>query len=292
MPEISITTNAGGWFRGGLMVPCPVTTCKIGTGLPQDVNDPYLLPVVYSVICELLSISTSDYIHLGSDERQESMACFHEVGMEPDFDSFEKNLAAVLSLEGISTERILRWENQEEREYPGRVGSITHCRSGRDCLSSSHHTSNPNHDDPSWFATVDLRDGGPWQIFNATRDLSLRNPIGIVANVGSIQKDYFDRNQVPKRLLAFAFGTTRSIGTDALPNRTIFEEIYTQMCEAKFGADDGCHAFARSNAGIYDYVTARRLEKHLETMCTERVFNDTSLHIFRTPVPIIRRGIT
>jgi hypothetical protein len=235
MPEISITTNAGGWFRGGLMVPCPVTTCKtpsckVGTGLPQDVNDPYILSIVYSVIRELLSISTSDYIHLGSDERQESMACFHEVGTEPDFDSFENNLAAVLSLEGISTERILRWENQEQRDYPGRVGSITHCRSG-DCRSSS------NRNNDQWFATVDLRDGGPWQIFNSTRDLSLRNPIGIVANVGSITKDYFDQNQVPKRLLAFAFGTTR---TEVL-NRTTLEEQYTQMCEAKFGTDNGCH---------------------------------------------------
>jgi hypothetical protein len=85
---------------------------------------------------------TTQYLHkrlypFGFDERQESMACFHEVGTEPDFDSFENNLAAVLSLEGISTERILRWENQERRDYPGRVGSITHCRSG-DCRSSSN----------------------------------------------------------------------------------------------------------------------------------------------------------
>jgi hypothetical protein len=100
----------------------------------------------------------------------------------------------------------------------------------------------------------------------------LRKSVGIAANVGSITKDYFDQNQVPKRLLALA---------------CIFKEQYTQMCDATFGKDNGCHAFARSNAGIYDYVTARRLEKHLETMCTERVFND-KVHIFRTQAPTMR----
>ena len=244
MPEISISTNAGGWHRSGLTARCPVTLCDQGTDIPLDINDPLLLPVTVAAIRDLLDIFSSDFIHLGTDERQKSLPCFKEAWIRPDFDSFERKLTTLLQMEGISTDRIIRWENKEQTHYPGRVGAITQCRPGSSECPHNQTTTTPK----PWFATVSLVEGGPWKIYETTRELALLKPIGIVANIPNLDKDYFAAHNIPQRLLAFAMG----IASD-LPNmdRPTFEKRYVDICNLRFApADVGCATFASSDDGI------------------------------------------
>jgi hypothetical protein len=222
------------------------------------------VPTTYSIIREVLDIATSGMIHLGGDEREESMACFAEAGKEPDFDHFEKKLSHLLSFDGISSDRIMRWGNQEQIAYPGRIGSITHCRHG-DCRAD---------DTVSWFATVDLRQGGPWDIYNSARELALQRPIGIFAEMGRMDTQSFEKHQTPKRLLAFAMGTSDMQEW----SRGMFEEAYVRMCEAAFGKTRGCEEFASSDEGVLD--DANRLDVHREAICAERT-KVTTKYIFR-----------
>jgi hypothetical protein len=245
-------------------VECPKYTCEKGRGI-LDVNDPFLVPTIYSIIREVLDIATSGMIHLGGDDREESMACFAEAGKEPNFDLFEKKLSHLLSFDGISSDRIMRWGNQEQIEYPGRLGSITQCRYG-DCRADTTVS--------SWFATVDLRQGGPWDIYNSARELALRRPTGIFAEMGRMDTKSFEKHQTSKRLLAFAMGTSDMQEW----SRGMFEETYVRMCEAAFGKTKGCEEFASSDEGVLE--DANRPDVHRDDMCAERTRTTKKL-IFR-----------
>jgi hypothetical protein len=75
-------------------------------------------------------------------------------------------------------------KNEEQIVHPGRMGAITQCHSSRgDCQNSTTGT--------PWYATVNLGQGGAWEIFNRTQTLSLRNPLGIVADFGG---NFMDEN--------------------------------------------------------------------------------------------------
>jgi hypothetical protein len=226
------------------------------------------------------------------------MACFNEAGKTPNFSQFEQKLAHLLSLDGISTDRILRWENEEQIVYPGRMGSITQCHSsGGDCRNGTA--------DVPWYATVNLGQGGAWEIFNTTRALSLRKPLGIVADFGGnfMDENYMKANEVLKRLLAFA------MGTEGIPNiqgkeepqeffesdvfggtsasdtvqdvwsRERFQKTFVEICQAKFGKSSGCMEFANSDKGIVDESEIRQ-QQNRERICNERM-EDVMTKIFR-----------
>lgn len=194
--------------------------------------------MAYSIIREVLELSTSGYIHLGADERNASLACFEEAGMEkPTFSEFEEKLSHLLKFDNISSTSIIRWENSEKVDYGnGRLGDITQCRSG-DCRLDLAAGSD-------WFATVDIFERGPWQIYDTTRQLALRNPTGILAEVGTLGSSFSE--QFSKRLLAFAMG----ISTLEDWSRGAFEETFIVLCEETFGNQSGCVQFASNDTGV------------------------------------------
>ena len=254
MPEISLSTNAAGLYEIDQNVECPKYLCATGHGV-QDINNSDFLSTSYLLAREIGSIATSGMIHLGSDERVSAEKCFAEAAREkPDYDAVEKKLAHLLAFDGITTERIVRWSNEEGVEYPGRLGTITQCRSG-DCRTNSTST---------WIASVDLEKGGAYDIFNAARELALRKPFSILAEIGKMDRASMDNSQMTKRILAFAMG----ISDISEWSRGMFEDSFINMCTGLFGDREVCSEFAKSDHGVEQ--AAPRAEQHRELVCQTR----------------------
>lgn len=224
-PEISLSTTAGGWVEGGFALNCPQSFCNASSAetriMANDVGRRTFLPVAYSAIRELMEIfSASRYIHLGSDERESHAACFHEDGhysLEDDlpFASFEKQLTKLLQeYMGVTTQHILRWENEEHVHYPGRTGDITHFRSTvpfvlpkvrpgepffitLDLLAPPQQSSNED-ENPLWFF---------YEIYKHTRQLMTLKPLGILAEIKSLDDRIWLTHHVGVRLISFSLGT-------------------------------------------------------------------------------------
>jgi hypothetical protein len=206
-------------------------------------------------------------IHLGSDERSGANECFLEAkGEKPDFESFENKLSYLLEFDSTMKNKIIRWSNEEGIDYPGRLGTTTQCREG-DCRTETD-------DSGDWIATVDIQAGGPYGIYNAARDLALRKPFAIVAEVGKIDAASMKVHHVSQRLLAFAMG----ISDMKEWSRGMFEETFTHLCQFIFGNNTGCSDFAMSNEGIDE--AASRPELNRKALCSERTSN-TAHHIYR-----------
>eukprot|EP00977_Amphora_coffeiformis_P020370 scaffold8162_cov183-Amphora_coffeaeformis.AAC.7 len=198
-PEISFKTNAGGWFGTGMLARCPQVFCN-GGSVASDITIPTFLPVLFSVIAELLKIFPSPYIHLGNDEREASQACYDEAGIENvSHDRFEAKLRKLLDFADISDDSILRYQNTEKREYRERTGKITHYPAGFDPKLIET--------DRLFFVTVDVLDGSAFQVYERTRELMELGPKGILAELRHLERWQWESYHIADRLLAFALGS-------------------------------------------------------------------------------------
>jgi hypothetical protein len=203
----------------------------------QNIANSEFIAAAYLLVREIESIATSGMIHLGSDERVSGTKCYTEARSgKPDYDEFEKKLSHLLAFDGITSQRIVRWSNEESIEYPGRLGGITQCRKG-DCRTDTNS---------NWIATVDIGKGGAFDVYNDARELALRKPTSILAEIGKMDRLSMDANQIPKRILAFAMG----ISDLSEWSRGMFEETFTSLCGTLFGIYSGCNDFAKSDSGI------------------------------------------
>jgi Glycosyl hydrolase family 20, catalytic domain len=216
-PEITLSTNAGGWVgSSGFALNCPNTFCNdkkpYGT-MATNIGRREFLPVVYSVIRELMdAFSTSRYIHLGSDERTKNLACFQEDGRytDPPFNVFERDLNKLLKeYLGMTTNHILRWENEEQVHYPGRTGDITHYRATSPFVLPKVRSEEP------FFVTIDLL--APmtadtshsvfYEIYKNTRQLVKLQPEGVLAEIRNLDPVLWIQYFVGLRLIAFKIAT-------------------------------------------------------------------------------------
>lgn len=284
MPEVSISTNAGGLYRSAFNVECANFLCEHGRYIPQDIGNANYVPVAYSIVQELLKLSSSKYLHLGYDEREMSTPCFLEASITPDFDQFEAKLQQLLKLAGVKSDRVVRWENKEKVHYPGRLGDITQCSAGESCESIAISKGSNSEDVTSspWFGTVDILRGGPWKIYETTYDLASRSPIGLMAEVGGLRRDNFSENFLSYRLLAF------NIGTLDLPkmDRDKFEKAFVDTCSALASKEDfdndgkmaatlilKCKGFASTNDDALSIVQInedKKLQDFAQAICKER----------------------
>lgn len=289
MPELSFTTNAGGMFNARFNVECPTYTCQQGANaLPQNVNDADYVPVVYSIIREVLRFSSSPYIHLGYDERHTAESCFKEaLHTGANFGGFETKLATLLQVSNVTHDRVIRWENKDRFEYPRKVGAITQCRPG-DTVCPQTRGSAGTH--TPWWATIDIRQGGPWEVFNTTRSmLTLEHrPLGIVADLGGLSVEYFAQNQINMRLLAFSLAT---IDYDAVPandnstatrlvirSKDDFRLHYVRLCNELFRhfEENACSDFVTQTENSISLakeegIMGRSQREHLTTItCNHR----------------------
>ena len=244
LPEIAISTNAGGWDASTFNAPCPKFVCEHGRHMPMQLDNGDYPPLLYNVIGQLVDdVASTPFIHLGHDERQRSAPCYEEAygkeGAEvaKDFDVFEETILRMLRIRNITSDRVIRWENSERTRYPSRFGAITQCAAEEPCRSKKKNSDSDNgsgSDDPDpWIGTVDVRRGGPYRIYSATRDLASHGPIGIVSDVGGMYREEdprYHENRIGQRLLAFSIGTLDRPVMD----RSEFEAFYTWLCRRAF----------------------------------------------------------
>jgi hypothetical protein len=211
LPEISISTNSGGgWYNAGLVVDCPRVLCdEEGGGVANDVSQGSLLPFLLSAIQDLHDIfhtSSSDYLHLGREERRDSMRCWNKSGkQEANYDVFEDRLSYLLKMKGLyDPKHILRWENQEQVQYAKRTGNVTHYHHS----IPLHETAASNKNNTrTFFGTVSLTaEKDPWMIYQETRQWAAAQPTGLLAKVEEPLHPQ-SNHDLAQRLLAFAIGS-------------------------------------------------------------------------------------
>ncbi|CAB9524366.1 hexosaminidase subunit alpha [Seminavis robusta] len=201
MPEVSFSTNAGGWLNSGFVAPCPNTLCDKGRGVANAVYESDMWAVVYSVLFELRHIfATSPYMHLGHDNRETARkGCFKEAAAKDPmeaFAEFEEKLTTLAFMVGIEADQIVRWNNEEDKVYSGRTGNITQYQTGKLKPSAGD----------KFFATVDLLSGSPWDIYKNTLALVKLKPMGILGQVGDNSNETWESMNIPLRLVAFSMG--------------------------------------------------------------------------------------
>jgi hypothetical protein len=229
MPEISVSSDAGGWYKSGLLANCPHVFCE-GKGIPNNINDKKLLPVLFSIIGELRGVFTSRFFHLGTDERKESKPCFDEAKMEVDFDAFERKLELLMSLSDIDPQNILRTENKEGIHYSQRTGQVTQYRPG---------TRGGIRPDEPFFMTIDILHGDAFTVYNSTKAAVALDPLGIMAELRKLTTKNFQQLQIPKRLLAFAMGVSDIGSLWSIPDPVAFAKYFERLCKA-LELDEDC----------------------------------------------------
>lgn len=142
------------------------------------------------------------------------------------FDDFEQSLGRLLEFIGVTSDRVVRWKNHEKIHYPGRIGDITQYRAG---ASLEDITSNDrNH---PWIGTVDIRKGGPWQVYSATRhNMASKSPVAVMAQIGEMGIFEMERDATEHRLVAFRMGT---LNKPAMTHSEFLQE-YPMICSSYF----------------------------------------------------------
>jgi hypothetical protein len=247
MPEISVTTNSGGWFKAGFLMDCPKVLCEKGVGIANNVHEQYtrILPVVLAVLKEIRQIFPSAFLHLGHDNRRESLACCQEAGIHTvNWGRFERKLSTALRMQGVDLDKILRWDNQEHIHYANRTGHITQYDL-RDRVRAS---------EASFFGTIDLEQLSPWGTYREIREWIQLRPRGLIAQVRPSR----DPDQVLSKLVAFAIG----VSTPTYLEQPAFELKYQQLC-------------LKLHCGEQFSSHPSRFERHLARSCRERTANVT-----------------
>ena len=263
IPEISITTQATGWYHAGFLVNCPNTLCSssisstitsddtIGGGeIANDVNRGSLLPVVLNMIRKLREIFHSgSFLHLGSDERKSSQACWIESGRVRNYDAFERKLSYLSETRNwYNASSILRWENREGVVYPERTGNITHYQYDYNpnpqqqqehfgALADGEDSSNDDSAASFGFGSLSITpEKDPWSIYQETRKWVGRRPWGLLAKislkdfVNNSEHHSVDQNYINKMgLLAFALGLSSQ--APIMEDAAALNEYISTLCE-------------------------------------------------------------
>ncbi|KAG7366005.1 beta-N-acetylhexosaminidase [Nitzschia inconspicua] len=279
MPEIAISTNAGGWYQSNFNVKCGEFLCEYGRYIPQDVNNPEYLPTIFGMIRELLQFTSTPFIHLGHDDREKSMPCFHEVDVNrrrPKFDEFEESLGRLLDFIGVTNDRVVRWENNEKVLYPSRIGHITQYP------ADAFMEENATREGQLWIGTVDVRRGGPWQVYSTTRRMAAKSPLAVIAQIGEMGEYEIGRDNIEHRLIAFRMG----LSDKPIMSQSEFLQEYPNICSDYFEFQSTsmeedmisrfqalCKAFAANvndAPSLSEYNEAEFWKNSANKMCEER----------------------
>jgi Glycosyl hydrolase family 20, catalytic domain len=228
VPEISISTNAGGWVNGGFLVPCTKKFCKEGTGIPNNIQDPQFLPLVYAVLRELREIfGSSPYLHLGADERVDNLKCFEELGLkddeDPPFGEFEVKLKKMLRMLGVKPDVVIRYDNDEQLTYEDRTGSITQYRVTPDGRDPDIRKGEP------YLVTVGLLDGTIYSVYLRTRSLAALKPMGLLGEIQTLNRTIWKNENMGLRLIALVVGF--SVHVELLAQKDFVKEVI-RICQA------------------------------------------------------------
>jgi hypothetical protein len=224
IPEISFTSNAAGWYGGGFLAECPQALCN-GDLVAHDLRKPGLFPVIFSLLEEVREIFSSQFLHLGHDNRHASEACFAEAGIDIDvFDRFERKLSALLDFTEIDKRNVLRYVGAGEADRAvHRAGAIRHYPSDFNIEDIKD-----NAGASPFFVTVNIFDGNLMDVYTHTLQLLALKPSGIVAELRYLWDSEWEEYQIVPRLIAFALGTVQG---QIMTEGATFLRAYTRFCQ-------------------------------------------------------------
>ena len=242
IPEISITTQAAGWYHAGFLVQCPKSLCETGE-IANDVTRGPLLPIILEVIRELHTIfnnNQSGFLHLGSDERNATKSCWKESGQVPNYDLFESKLTELLlDKEWYHPSKMLRWENQEGVVYPNRTGDLTHYQ-----YSIPKETGS--------FSSIKIdSDSDTWTVYYQIRELVESKPQGVLVKVSLTELHKNVRN-----LIAVSLALSSS-DIPPMKDSSALDSYISEICNEDAGL---CSSFSSINVGRS--ITDSQQRKH------------------------------
>lgn len=222
IPEVNMVSRAGGWFAAGFVAPCPNHICEQGYGIPLNLTNVPLMAVVSNVLEELRLTFNSPFLHLGYDERAESLPCLEEAGIAVDFDEVEKKVTALLAVLDIPPSLILRWQTSDEhKSVRRRAGAITHYQS----TDPPKDVANP------FFVSTDLRfdrrNDDAYEIYRQSREYAEHDQVlGVLAGTLEMSPQAWNGRNVEGKLIAVALG----LSSLKELNEDEFKAAYTKAC--------------------------------------------------------------
>lgn len=214
-----------------------------GYGIPLNLTNVPVMAVVSNVIEEFRVAFNSPFLHLGYDERKESMPCLKEAKIKVDFDKVEQKILALLSVLDISPGLVLRWESSEDVPSDSdrmRAGAITH-----------YHYSNPPKDASiPFFVSTDVRfdrsNDDAYEIYQTARKYATEHEmiLGLLAGTMEMSPSAWNGRNVEGKLVALAMGLSATKSDLDLEE---FKKLYTKTCyELKIEGDTATKLFGKS----------------------------------------------
>jgi hypothetical protein len=219
------------------------------------------MQVIAVALRKLRGLFSSQYLHLGYDEREESKICYEEAGIKdpiPLLAVWEQRLEAALRLEGIPEENVLRWENTEGVLYYHRAGIVTNYRN----VGVVRTSSGP------FFVTTDLalqEKGSAWDFYQRVRITAQATPAGIMALV-RFEDWELDPSMIKELLLTLAMGIQL-----ALDDEVSFRSSFSEACKS-LGFQQ-CESFVNTTALPRKEAPMAEAEKERQKMvCQAHTF--------------------
>ena len=236
IPELTVAHRAGGWYRAAPMVQCPRHHGEQHKGLTLNTTSGAIWPVLSSVLRELRQTFSSPFLHLGYDEREESVACADEAFEKIDFQKFELKMSKLLQYNEISPGNVLRWENEEGIDYEHRFGLITHYHKRLPPLGANSS---------AFFISTDLdlnnaisRLENAWDLYQHVQKVTSFKPLGVLASLDTSRDSILRRLNIRQRLLAVSIG----LSVNDL-DESAFRVVFSELCKA--AKNTGCEQFGR-----------------------------------------------
>ena len=233
IPEVNMVARSGGWFAAGFVAPCPNHICEQGYGIPLNLTNVPLMAAFSNVVEEIRLAFNSPFLHLGYDERGESVPCFQEANIKVDFNEVEKKVAALLSVHEIPLRLVMRWQSSEDDSSDERLraGVVTH-----------YQWTNPpkNVTDPFFVSTdlrFDRRNDDAYQIYLKAREYAEHDMVlGVLAGTMEMSPQAWNGRNVEGKMIAMAIG----LSTKQEMDEDNFKKVYTETCsELKIEGDIG-----------------------------------------------------
>jgi hypothetical protein len=235
------------------------------------------MAMLSAVIAEVRESFSSDYIHLGYDERNEGRACYKEADIAGlDYDIFERKVNKLMEVYKIPLEKVIRWENAEGKVYPGRTGKLTHYR-----LQDPPTTGNS---DPYFVSTnlemmdLDSKLQNAWDVYSQTKRFVVSDgtkPTAVLASVGSLTQYNWDEFSIGERLLAMTMALRKT--TSSIKIKDDFRRAFDAEWKLRTSKDDNNFGVIKdptSARNRLEVAAKDRLEKNcrVKTRQIERLF--------------------
>lgn len=284
MPEVNFLSNAGGWYKSGLLVACPRRICDVGGPIPVNLLKSRALFVLSTLFGHLSSLfNTSEFFHLGSFDQKAAEPCYREaypmgkLDMKKTFRDFEANMQGLFGLMGIHNDRIIRYA-QPIDDSSRVLGGVTHFYEA--IPANRTVVSGP------FFVSIDASlddsgDSNAWAVYERTRASYNNGATGVLVGTDRMNRDNGDTRNVFGRLVAVAAGLASKSSLEPLQNEATFRSHYLKTCRRLGLSTNVCASFGKSAPSGTAWTEGRKSVK--QNVQDQQCKNMTHATISRLP---------